>query len=164
MFLSPKGNRVLTKRGTKTVYDRAGDEKESLTVLVTGNACGQLAPPMIMYAYERIPKHIVLQVPRGWGIGKSESGWMTSESFYEYITNIFYPWLIAKSIEFPVILYLDGHKSHVTMPLTDFCREKGIILISLPPNSTHVMQPLDVGFLSLLKIVGKKQLINSKLR
>lgn len=82
MFLSPKGNRVLTKKGTKTVYDRAGDEKECLTVLVTGNACGQLAPPMIMYAYERIPKHIVLQVPCGWGIGKSDSGWMTSESFF----------------------------------------------------------------------------------
>lgn len=118
---------------------------------VLGNASGQLAPPMIMYAYERIPKHIVLQVPHGWGIGKSESGWMTSESFYEYISNIFYPWLIAQSIEFPVVLYLDGHKSHVTMPLTEFCREKAIILISLPPNSTHVMQPLDVGFFKPLK-------------
>lgn len=81
---------------------------------------------------------------------------MTAESFYEYICNIFYPWVVAQKIEFPIILYLDGHKSHVTLPLSEFCREKKIILISLPANSTHVMQPLDVGFFKPLKTSWKK--------
>lgn len=36
LFLSPKGNRVLVQKGSKSVYDRSGDEKECLTVLFTG--------------------------------------------------------------------------------------------------------------------------------
>ncbi|XP_072400806.1 uncharacterized protein [Diabrotica undecimpunctata] len=119
---------------------------------------------MVMYAYERIPKHIVSQVPKGWSIGKSTSGWMTSESFFEYITNIFYPWLLSENIQFPVILYLDGHKSHVTLPLTDYCREKQIILISLLPNSTHILQPLDVGLFKSLKMKWKTDVQNFKIQ
>nr|XP_023025875.1 uncharacterized protein LOC111513886 [Leptinotarsa decemlineata] len=159
-FLSPKGNSVLAKKGSKTVYDRSGNDKECLTVLITGNAAGQLAPPMVMYPYERIPKHIAMQIPSGWGVGKSETGWMTSESFFEYITNIFFPWLVSKKLEFPILLYVDGHKSHITFPLSDFCRKKGIILISLLPNSTHILQPLDVGLFKALKNSWKNKIRN----
>lgn len=113
-----------------------------------------------MFSYERIPKHIVQQIPDSWGIGKSENGWMTSEAFFEYISNVFYPWLVKKEIQFPVILYLDGHKSHITLPLSNFCREKSIILISLLPNSTHILQPLDVGLFRSLKMNWKLAVSN----
>ncbi|KAF9422337.1 hypothetical protein HW555_001927 [Spodoptera exigua] len=47
-FLNPKGNKVLAVRGNKTVYQKVNaDEKECLTVLLTGNAAGDLPPPMI---------------------------------------------------------------------------------------------------------------------
>jgi hypothetical protein len=161
--LSPKGRKVLAKKGSKSLHDRSGDDKECLTVLITGNAAGQLAPPMVMYSYERLPKHIVSHVPKGWGVGKSKSGWMTSESFFEYITNIFYPWLVSENVEFPVILYLDGHKSHVTLPLTDFCRQKQIVVISLLPNSTHILQPLDVGLFKSLKSKWKHEVKHFKI-
>lgn len=35
-FLSPKGNAVLAKKGSKTVYEKSGNDKECLTVLITG--------------------------------------------------------------------------------------------------------------------------------
>lgn len=114
-FLSPKGKKALVEKGMKTVYNSSGNEKDCLTTIVVGNAAGELAPTMVMYPYERIPKHIILQMPEEWSAGKSENGWMTSESFFEYITNTFYPWLIHKSIPFPVLLYVDGHKSHLTL-------------------------------------------------
>lgn len=123
---------------------------------ISGNADGVLAPPMVMYPYERIPKHIVMRVPNGWGIGKSDSGWMTSESFFEYVSNIFYPWIVSMNIEFPILLYVDGHKSHITLSLSRFCTEKQIILICLPPNTTHILQPLHVGLFRSLKQSWKK--------
>lgn len=95
-------------------------------------------------------------MPNGWGLGKSESGWMTGESFFEYVSNIFYPWIIKNNIPLPVIFYVDGHKSHLTLHVSDFCSEKGIILISLYPNSTHLIQPLDVGVFKALKNGWKK--------
>lgn len=45
-------------------------------MLVTGNAAGVLAPPMIVYPYERLPAVIANGVPKDWCIGRSYSGWM----------------------------------------------------------------------------------------
>lgn len=54
-FLCPKADQVIAKRGSKSVYKVDGDEKESLTTLFMVNAKGQMAPPMILYWYKRMP-------------------------------------------------------------------------------------------------------------
>lgn len=81
---------------------------------------------------------------------------MTADCFYKYVTTIFYPWLVKNKIEFPVILYMDGHSSHLTQKLSQFCREKKIELVALYPNATHILQPLDVPVFSPLKKIYKK--------
>ena len=49
-FLNPSLKKVLAEKGSKNVYTTTGaDEKVNLTVLLTGNAAGELAPPMIVY-------------------------------------------------------------------------------------------------------------------
>ncbi|KAG5871935.1 hypothetical protein JTB14_022410 [Gonioctena quinquepunctata] len=50
-----------------------------------------------------------------WMLGKSESGWMKGDVFYEYIANDFNNWLTIHSIKKPVILFIDGYKSHMTV-------------------------------------------------
>lgn len=90
-------------------------------------------------------------MPKDWAIGCSDSGWMTAETFFEYVTNVFHPWLVTNNIKFPVILYLDGHASHLSYPLTKFCRENKIELIALYPNATHILQPMDVAMFRPLK-------------
>lgn len=82
---------------------------------------------------------------------------MTSESFYEYITNVFHPWVVKNNVPLPVILFLDEHSSHINLPLTKFCRDKGIILTALLPNSTHRLQPLDVAVFHPLKNTWRNQ-------
>lgn len=67
---------------------------------------------MIVFKYERIPRKLALSVPDNWEIRRSENEWMTGETFYEFISNIFHPWLEEKKIEKPVILFIDGHSSH----------------------------------------------------
>uniref|UniRef100_A0A1B0D5R6 Uncharacterized protein n=2 Tax=Phlebotomus papatasi TaxID=29031 RepID=A0A1B0D5R6_PHLPP len=57
----------------------------------------------------------------------------------------------------PVILYVDGHKSHLTLPLSEFCSSHGIEIIVLYPNSTHIIQPLDAGYFSPLKAAWAKE-------
>lgn len=70
---------------------------------------------------------------------------MTGESFHEYVANVFIPYLKEKE------RILDGHKSHLTMHLSELCRENGIIVIALVPNITHMLQPLDVAVFYPLK-------------
>ncbi|CAG4966335.1 unnamed protein product [Parnassius apollo] len=82
------------KYGVPRMTLRNKNEKENLTVLLTANAAEQLAPPMIVFSYERIPRAIARSIPENWGIGRSENGWKCGSTFYEYVTNTLYPWLV----------------------------------------------------------------------
>jgi hypothetical protein len=160
-FLAPKENCVLAKKGEKTVYNCINnDEKECLTTLIMACTDGTLPPPMIVFDYKRIPLNLVRTMPKEWEIGKSESGWMTGEVFFEYIANVFLPWLKQKNATFPVVLYVDGHYSHLTLSLSEHCRKNQIILIALFLNSTHLIQPLDVAVFRPLKHAWKKAVHN----
>ncbi|CAB0015846.1 unnamed protein product [Nesidiocoris tenuis] len=160
-FLNPKGKRVLAPKGAKNVYLTVNnDEKGCVTVLLTANALGEIAPPMVVFKYERVPDIIAESVPDHWGMGKSENGWMTGATFFEYITKIFEPWLKENQIPRPVIFFMDGHTSHITYHLSDFCLKENIILIALPPNTTHFMQPMDVSVFRSLKEIWKTTVHN----
>lgn len=157
-FLNPKGNKVLTSRGEKCVYSIVNnDEKECLTVMISGNAFGDVCPSMIVFQYERIPQDIVENIPSDWGVGRSENGWMTTGIFYEFISNIFHPWLIRENIPLPIILFIDGHSSHLSLHTSQFCKEHGIILVALHPNATHIIQPMDVAVFRTLKSAWKEE-------
>ena len=43
------------------------------------------------------------------------------------------------------LLIVDGHSSYVNMAFVDWADQHGIILLILPPHTTHRLQPLDVG-------------------
>lgn len=82
--LCPKTKSVLGPKGAKDIYEVAkGNEKENLTVMFTFNAAGIMCHPMVIYSYKRIPQHILDSVPPNWGIGRSDTGWMKAEVFYE---------------------------------------------------------------------------------
>ncbi|XP_046395793.1 uncharacterized protein LOC124163054 [Ischnura elegans] len=157
-FLNPKGGKVLAKKGDKTVYQQVNsDEKECLTVLITGSASGAVPPPTVLYKYKRIPQEIAENFPPAWGLGRTESGWMTCEAFFEFVADIFYPWLKKENIPLPVALFADGHSSHLSLQVSQFCEKNGIILIALYPNATHLLQPMDVSVFRTLKEHWKKK-------
>ncbi|CAF4947665.1 unnamed protein product [Pieris macdunnoughi] len=118
------------------------NEKENLTVLLTFNANGDMCPPCIVFPYIRPPKAVVNSMPQNWCLGRSETGWMR-EVFFEYITNEFNNWILENNIKKPVLLLVDGHKSHMSLMLSTACEQLQIILYPLPPNTTHILQPAD---------------------
>lgn len=151
-MLCPKGEKVLSIRGEKNAYEVCGNnDKQQITVWVNISADGVVAPTMLVFSGKRMPKGIAKTIPSDWSMAVSEKGWITGESFFEYVANVFYPWLIEKKIQLPVILFLDGLVSHLTYHLSMFCNDKGIHIIALYPNSTHIQQPLDVAFFGPLK-------------
>ena len=49
------------------------------------------------------------------------------------------------------MLILDGHSSHQTPEFEAFCKENAIICLCMPPHTSHLLQPLDVGVFGPLK-------------
>ena len=113
---------------------------------------------MLVYPYIRVPADIVKKVPEEFMIAATETGWMKSETFFEFIANGFVPYLNQHHVQRPVILFLDGHKTHLTMQVSQFCDENGVILYLIPPNSTHILQPADVSVFKPLKDYWRQQI------
>ena len=52
----------------------------------------------------------------------------------------------------PVLLILDGHTSHTrNIDIIDLARQNNVQLLSIPPHSSHKIQPLDRSFMGPLK-------------
>lgn len=150
-FLHPARHKVFAAKGAKSVTNVSnGSDRECVTVLLGGNASDDLAPPMIVLDYVRIPKW-TQSLPADWTFALSKSGWMNGETFFKYVSQDFLQWINRKNIPLPVVLFVDGHKSHMTLLLSEFCSENGIILVALCPNATHVLQPMDVSLFRPLK-------------
>lgn len=109
-----------------------------------GNAAGTRTPPFLVFQGKRFPNQIKAILPPKWHADISESGWMNSDIFFKYISTVFHPWLLEIGIEPTIILFVDGHVSHRSLQLSEFCLDKKIVLISFLPNTTHIFQPMDV--------------------
>ena len=90
-------------------------------------------------------------------IGATESGWMKAETFFEFIANGFVPYLEEHEIRKPVVLFVDGHKTHLTMQVSQYCEDHEVILYLLPPNTTHLLQPAGVAVFKPLKSYWREE-------
>ncbi|KAJ8936736.1 hypothetical protein NQ314_012183 [Rhamnusium bicolor] len=148
--------KVLAPKGWKKLCNiKKGNEKENITVLICFTASGKICPPLVVFPYIKPPRAVVENIPKTWVLGRSDSGWMKSEVFYEYIVKELNKWLSDNNIKRPVLLFIDGHKSHMTLALSEACEKNQIILYSLPPNTTHKLQPVDIIVFRPLKVEWK---------
>jgi len=134
------------------------DETKQITVMAAFAADGWSVPPLVVYPYsESVPSDIVLNMPPSWAICAAPSGLMNGDLFYDWLVNHFHPQLLKKNVKFPVILYIDGNRSHLAMDASELCDSLNIIIISIPPNTTHLLQPADVGVFQPLKAGWSQQ-------
>ena len=45
-----------------------------------------------------------------------------------------------------MVLFIDGFRGHLGVSIAKYCLENGIKLWLFPPNTTHILQPLDQAF------------------
>lgn len=79
----------------------------------------------------------------------SVNGWRTAELFPKLLQHI--QENLNCTPEIPILLILDNHFSHVSYSSIEFCKNNGIVFLSLPPHCTHRMQSLDLAIFSPFK-------------
>lgn len=93
-----------------------------------------------------------------------QRGWMTSVLFIDVLKHIRQH--LNCSIEYPILLLLDNHSSHISVEAIVYAKDNGIIMLSFPPHCTHRIQPLDVGifgpFKSSLKVSYNNFMISNR--
>ena len=71
----------------------------------------------------------------------SPNGWVDSELFLTWLNHFIS--VVKPTQSRKVILILHGHSSHKTLAAVELARNSGVVMISLPPHTTHRVQPLD---------------------
>ena len=64
----------------------------------------------------------------------SPNGWIDSELFETWVTEHFVRHIPPAR---PVLLLIDGHRTHVKLKVVRKYKELGIILFALSPHATH---------------------------
>jgi len=62
--------------------------------------------------------------------GVPESGWMEGCTFLSWFKKLFIPVVNHLLKTGPVVLFVDGHHSHVTLDVIQYARDKGVHLIA----------------------------------
>ena len=131
--------------------------KGQITTLACASASGHTIPPMHVFPGIRFSYNPLEGSVDGAFFGKSDNGWITQELFNGWLTKHFVRCIPP---ERPICLLVDGHSSHIDLETSKSCRDNNIYLYCLPPHSSHITQPLDVGFFSPLKVAWKREVIN----
>jgi DDE superfamily endonuclease len=75
----------------------------------------------------------------------SSNGWSNNAIGLVWLQKVFERYTKPARETQKRLLIVDGHSSHVNMAFVDWADQHGIILLILPPHTTHRLQPLDVG-------------------
>ena len=154
-----KSMRVLIAADEKAAFLRQPGNRENITVIETVGIFNQNIPPMVILKGQ---KHLYGwyrgEMPAHWTMAVSPNGWTDAVLGCAWLQINFEPHTRPQSNSEWRLLILDGHDSHITWQFIHFALAHRIICVCLPPHSTHLLQPLDVGLFSQFTSVYSKVL------
>ena len=151
--LNPPSPKVLHEVGAKHPCYLTGGTKTQVTVLACASAAGYAIPPFVIFDRQTLNPQLTKGEVPGTSYGLSPNGWIDRKLFCDWMFEHFLAYAPPAR---PLLLLLDGHSSHYCPEVIKACAEEEIIVLALPPNTTHIIQPLDRGCFSPLKSQWKK--------
>lgn len=153
-----KDQLIVTKR-TRAHYFGIPENRESATAIEAISAHGEVIPvflilsgQMHMASWYQLPEldpdTVIRPTPTGYSNDVISLEWLQHFDRHSART----------SRGSKRLLILDGHGSHHTRQFIQYCDNHNIIPFGMPPNLTHVLQPLDVVVFQPLKHYHAKAL------
>ena len=127
--LAAASDKVLVKCGTRNIHGTtAGSDRSYITVLACGSASGCPLPPFTVYKGVYMKKDWLSQGLVRALYGVSDSGWMEAANFLPWFSKSFIPAVSHLLETGPVVLFVDGHHSHITLELIEYAGGRGVHL------------------------------------
>ena len=142
MPLHSKSPKVVSHVKEKNPSYVTSETKKQVTVLACASAAGQCIPPFVIFDRKTLSPELAKGEVHGTGYGLSSNGWIDQELFLNWFLHHFLAY--APSIR-PLLLLMDGHLSYFCPDFIKIAAEEKVLVFVLPPNTTHLCQPLDKG-------------------
>lgn len=141
-----KPSKILGQKGKHQIGALTSAERgRNITVVCCVNAIGHYVPPAFIFPRKRMKAELMDSAPSESLAVCEKSGWMTANVFRHYLEHIVKHCYCTPAN--PILLILDGHSSHTkSLEVLEYATSHGVIMLSLPPHTTHKLQPLDVSF------------------
>ena len=141
-----KSQWVITEEKTLPLYQTDADNREYITSIETIGASGYDLPAMLIVAGKQHLSNWFresLNPDTLWGV--SDTGYANDDLCEAYIKH-FDRFTKNRRVGTWRMLLFDGYGSHLTREVLSFMETNNIIPFCLLPHSSHLCQPLDVGF------------------
>ena len=152
MPLNPKPLKMVCGTGSKNPASICSGNKSQITIVGCVNAAGYCIPPMVIYGRKAISAALVENEIPGTIYGLSSKGWIDQDLFDQWFDHF----LCYTPSTRPLLLLMDGHSAHYCPSVIHRASENEVVLMALPPNTTHLTQPLDKGIYGPLKVEWRK--------
>ncbi|XP_047103685.1 MFS-type transporter clz9-like [Schistocerca piceifrons] len=139
--------RAFMKRNRLSL--RTPEQTTLVTMVAIISASGTAVPTFLVFPRVHFKDHMLHNALPGSGDGATASGWMNSELFLPVLQHFVKHERTTK--EHPKLMILDNHESHTSIAGISYAKENAVILLALPPHTSHTLQPLDVGVLAPFK-------------
>lgn len=151
-----KLTKVISSKGKKNVSKVVSAERgQTTTVVCCMSASGIFIPPGMIFARKRKKPELYIGAPYGTLELVSESGYINTDLFIDWLKH--FQKHVQASRENPALLIFDNHGSHCSLAAKNFCKQHFITLLTIPPHSSHKLQPLDRVFFGPLKTAYRKE-------
>ncbi|CAK1602055.1 unnamed protein product [Parnassius mnemosyne] len=149
---STKPPKVLSVLGKKQVGMVSSLERGTLTTVIC--CCGATGcyapPPFFIFKRKRFQPRLLDGACPGSEGTISDSGWVSGAIFLEWL--IAFVSYVRPTSECKALLILDNHESHKFYPALEYARDHNVIFLSIPPHTSHKLQPLDVAIYAPFKV------------
>ena len=139
-------SRVLINKELRIKYQASPGRQEWVTAIEAICPDGTAIPPLIIFKGDSVLAQWISSddIPDDWRFDANSKGWTSNLHGLEWLRRCFEPSTREKAKGKPRLLICDGHDSHVTPEFILHCMFHNIVLLVLPPHTSHVTQPLDL--------------------
>ena len=156
---------IMTRKALESgrvTKNKQDGSREFISLLACISAIGKAIPPLLVYRGKSgdLMSTWVDEVIAESGVhfAVSDNGWSNNAIGLSWLKQVFQRYTKPARTNTKRLLIIDGHSSHVNMEFINYADCHNIIILILPPHTTHQLQPLDVGMFQPLFIAYLQEL------
>jgi hypothetical protein len=135
---------VVAVRGSSSVWTHVPETSFHLSVVACVSAAGYAVPPLFVLPGQRVSRTSFDGCAIGAaGVITAAKGFVNGKIFELWIGH--FADNVPAPIARPLLLICDGCSSRLSSAVLARCEQRQVMLQVLPPNATHLLQPLDVA-------------------
>jgi len=153
---------TMERRGSKRVEVVGTNDKRQITAVFCGTIQGDFLPVQLIYAGKTARCHPKFSFPAGWHVTHAKKHWSTEETMHQYIKFVILPYVnsVRSSLFDDTtagLIIMDNFKGQITANVSKLLEDNNLHVCLLPPNTTDLLQPMDLTVNKPAKSFLKKE-------